>query len=290
MVKYLGILFTGLIAISCSTGSGSDREVLSLAVSFPPQKAVLDYLTSDSIKVITAIPVEANPESWEPSMNDFVNLNDASVMFTTGQYDFENTIASSLNKSVAVVNSCEGVTLLYGTHNHDCNHNSNHGEHDGEVADPHVWTSTTNLKVMADNMTATLKTIDPEFAGKYDNNLNRFHNYLDSIDDAVMTRLQQADSRSFLIWHPSLSYMARDYSLNQIALGEENKELSVTQMKEKIDKANASRCKVIFIQANYDSRQAENVANQLGLSPVAINPVDYNWETQFNKIIDAITN
>ena len=151
-----------------------------------------------------------------------------------------------------------------------------------------MWTSISGLRVIAANMTETLCRLDGDYAPKYRNNLQRFNHRLDSIDSTVRARLESAPSHSFLIWHPSLSYFARDYGLNQIALGEENKEVSVTQMRDKIDRAHASQCKTMFIQSNYDARQAGNVASQLGLTPIAINPVAYDWESQFNIIADAI--
>lgn len=277
----------GLALLSCGSHTSPSRGAMTLAVSLPPQKAVLDYLTSDSLDVVTVISADANPESWEPSMNDFVKFNNAAVLFTTGQFSFESTVASSLDKAVRVVDSCDGIDMIYGTHDHPHSADPHEG-HDGATADPHVWTSTANLRVMASNMASVLSDIDPDYSEKYRRNLSLFNQRLDSIDASVTERLKDAPSRSFLIWHPSLSYFARDYGLDQIPLGEENKEVSVTQMREKIDLAHASGCSTMFIQSNYDARQAGNVASQLGLEPVPINPVDYDWESQFNIIIDAI--
>lgn len=197
MLKHLTIIsLVGLTMVSCGRQESDKATGFSLAVSIPPQKAVLDYLTGDSLDVVTAIAAEANPESWEPSINDFVSLNDAAVYFTTGQLPFESTIVSSLDKGVEIVDSSEGIDLVYGTHNH------NHGDADNEsnsVADPHVWTSISGLRVIAANMTETLCRLDGVYAPKYRNNLQRFNHRLDSIDSTVRSKLEYAPSHSFLI-------------------------------------------------------------------------------------------
>ena len=59
------------------------------------------------------------------------------------------------------------------------------------------------------------------------------------------------------VWHPSLSYFARDYGLEQISLGTEGKEMSAKSLTEAIDKARDKGVGVFFFQKEYDSRQAE---------------------------------
>ena len=50
---------------------------------------------------------------------------------------------------------------------------------------------------------------------------------------------------SFLVWHPSLSYFARDYGLHQIALGgAEHKEVSIPALREAIEEARGSGASV----------------------------------------------
>ena len=80
---------------------------------------------------------------------------------------------------------------------------------------------------------------------------------------------------AFLVWHPSLSYFARDYGLLQISVGQEGKEASVQQLQSKIDEAKAHNAEVFFYQKEFDSRQAEVVNEQIGAEMVIINPLNY---------------
>jgi len=56
--------------------------------------------------------------------------------------------------------------------------------------------------------------------------------------DSIITRLlMDIPSRSFIIYHPALSYLARDYALKQYSIEFEGKNPSPAQMKALIDTA-----------------------------------------------------
>lgn len=282
-------------AIASTSCSRHDNGATILAVSIPPQATMLRELTGDSLTIVTAVKSEMNPESFEPATADFAALGRAKVFFTTGQFPFEKTIAQSIGNNVRIVNSGQGIDLLYGTHE-ECSHNhashpsgNNAADPHSHVADPHIWTSVTNAKIIARNMARSLMEIDPGFADKYNRNLMKMEQRLDSLDNELAQKISSSSRKSFLVWHPSLSYFANDYGLEQIALGAENKETSVNQMRQQIDHASEAQVSAIFIQSSYDSRQASNIASQLHLSPTPINAMDADWEGQLSRIADIIS-
>lgn len=284
------------VALAASTGLGAcspgNVDETVLAVSIPPQATMLRELTADSLKIVTAVKSEMNPESFEPATADFAAMSRAKAFFSTGQFPFEKTLAESLGSNIEIVDTSIGIQPLYGTHD-NCGHD--HGSAEAaelsghsHIPDPHIWTSVKNAKLMARNMTDALVKIDPEYAAKYRTNLELMEDRLDSLDSQLAQKLNDPDRRSFLVWHPSLSYFARDYGLEQIALGAENKETSVNQMRQQIDHASSANVAAIFIQSSYDSRQASNIASQLRLHPATINAMDPDWEGQLSKIADII--
>lgn len=90
------------------------------------------------------------------------------------------------------------------------------------------------------------------------------------------------------MWHPSLSYFARDYGLRQISLSPEGKEASVNMMQTAVDSARASGAEILFFQKEIDSRQAETANEQIGAKLVNINPLSYNWNKEIINIANAI--
>lgn len=90
------------------------------------------------------------------------------------------------------------------------------------------------------------------------------------------------------MWHPSLSYFARDYGLHQIALSPEGKEMSVEDISRAVETARRDSARVMFFQKDADSRQAQTVNDQIGARVVEINPLDYDWKGEMLNIANAM--
>ncbi len=81
-----------------------------------------------------------------------------------------------------------------------------------------------------------------------------------------------------MIYHPALSYFARDYGLHQIPIEAGGKEPSPAHLKALINTCSSENVHVIFVQPEFDRRNAELIAQQTGTRVVAINPFSYDWE------------
>ena len=92
-----------------------------------------------------------------------------------------------------------------------------------------------------------------------------------------------------MIYHPSLTYLAEEYGLNQMAIEENGKEPSAATLKNLIDKVSDSGAKVIFVQQEFDEKNAATIAKELGLKIVKINPLNYNWKEETINIAKAIS-
>ena len=93
---------------------------------------------------------------------------------------------------------------------------------------------------------------------------------------------------AFMIYHPALSYFARDYGLHQIPIEAGGKEPSPAHLKALIDTCSSENVHVIFVQPEFDRRNAELIAQQTGTRVVDINPLSYDWETEMLNIAQAL--
>ena len=261
-------------------------------VSIEPQKWILEQLAGDDYAIGTMLDRGANPETFDPSMEKRLQADKATAYFSTGAFPFEESLAKSLPDRTRIVNTSDGIEPIYGTHSHTHNHTSGHShghdcDHHGEAADPHMWTSLKNARIIARNMAEALADLDPAEAATVNRRLATLEQRLDSIDKATADRLEGA-SRSFAIWHPSLSYYARDYGLNQIAVGQESKEMPAGQVRQVIDNARDANVKVFFFQKEYDNRQAESINSAIGSRMITIDPLAYDWLGQIELITNEI--
>jgi len=252
-------------------------------VSIQPQKYLLEKIAGDKWDVKCLLSNGANPESYDPSLTHLLNLENSTAYFRIGNIPFESAIITKVTKNkpgLKIIDSSTGIALITGTH-------SGHAG-DSEI-DPHIWTSVKNAKKIASNMYNGLVEIDPSNKDTYTKNFKNLLQSLDSLDNSIKERLASHRGETFIVWHPSLSYFARDYGLRQISLSPEGKEASITMMQTAIDQAKKAGAKVMFFQKDVDSRQATVANEQIGANLVNINPLNYNWEEEITVITDALS-
>ncbi len=270
----------GLLAACTAT----THEKPIVTVSIEPQKYLLEQITGDRVEVRTLIANGANPETFDPSVNHIMNLAKSIGFLRMGNIGFEAAILDKVHgehPDLPIFNTSIGVIPVTGTHSHNgVTHN---------VIDPHTWTSVKNVKIITKNMLNAMTEIDPSNASYYRTNYEHFAARLDSLDNAFAERLAPHKGEAFMVWHPSLSYFARDYGLEQIPAGSaDSKEMAMGALKDVIDHAADHNVKVFFLQKDLDGRQAEALGAQLDIEKVTVNPLAYDWETEMTAIVDAI--
>lgn len=282
---WIGMLCVAVCAtmMSCATRS-VDKPIIT--VSIQPQKYLLEQIAGKKFEVRCLLTPGANPETYDPSMTHMINLENSRAYFQIGHVPFESAIINKIknnNPDLRIYDNSEGVAVISG-HGHGAA-----SGHAGET-DPHTWTSVRNARKIASNMYSALLEIDPDNKSYYTRRFNRLVDKLDRLDDSVRTVLAPVSGRAFVVWHPSLSYFARDYGLRQIALSPESKEISVSRLRGAMDAAREAEPTVMLLQKDMDSRQASVIAGELGIDAVDITPLSYEWEEQMLHIAHAIAN
>lgn len=280
IVRILPMLLA-LVLVGCVDRTPKNKE--TLMVSIPPQKYMLEQIVGDKYDVRSMLSPGVNPETYDPSMSNMTAMENSKIYFRMGNIGFETAILSKISENfpkLEIVNSSVGIPLITGTH---CEHHSHND------VDPHVWTSVKNAKIIARNMYETISEIDTVNREYFQNRYNAFLSELEALDDSITSRLSSHKGESFLVWHPSLSYFAADYGLKQISIESEGKESSVKHYVEKLEEASNSSAKIFFYQKEYDSRQAQQIAEELGVAIVTVDLMGYDWKQEMIKIADALT-
>ncbi len=285
MKKGLGlILFTLLTALlAACVGKVSEKPIVT--VSLQPQKYFLDKIVGDKVDVKCLLASGGNPETYEPSLTHLMNLEGSEAYFMIGNIGFESAIMERVrhnNPDLQIYNNSKGVDMLVGTHGNCSHHGHNHD------IDPHTWSSVKNARVIAGNMYDAMTEIDAKNKEYYKKNYDKLIAELDSLDARITAMLAPKAGTAFLVWHPSLSYFARDYGLVQISIGQEGKEASALQLQSKIDEARSHGARVFFFQKEFDSRQSSVVNEQIGAEMVTVDLLDYKWNHQMLIIADAL--
>lgn len=281
--KYLFPLFFITLFWGCRSGT---KEEKILSVTIEPQQYFLENIVGDSYKINTIVPAGVSPETYEPTPTMMMKLRESAIYFKVGFLGFENAWADNLaknNPDVKIVNCSEGIELIYGEHHHATGKSEGEDEH-VLLPDPHVWSSPKTARIFAENMYRGLITYDPQYEEIYRGNFSKLIMRIDRTDSIITRLLADIPSRSFIIYHPALSYLARDYGLKQYSIEFEGKNPSPAQMKALIDIARKEGINVVFVQQGFETKNATVIANEIGGKVYVINPLAYEWDKELIRI------
>lgn len=281
-------IITLLLLFTACNSKVSDKE--SLSVSIEPQRYFLEKIAGDKYNINVLMQTGSSPESYDPTPSQMVNIGKSILYFKIGYLGFENNFLKNIkqnNPDLKVIDCSTGIQIIE-EHNHDHHdHTGGHG-HEGGV-NPHIWSSPKTALRIAENMYNAIISYDQANKSFYDANYKQFATELDSLDNIIRKYISKAPVKAFVIYHPALNYFADEYGLTQYCIEHEGKSPSPAQLKALIDTAKEKGIKVVFIQEEYDTKNAEIIAQEIGAKVIPINLLSYNWDREMIKIAQALT-
>ena len=282
-MKKLIYILTLILLSACSSPSQKNDKPL-LTVTLEPLRYFAEAIAGDHYQVVSMVPKGSSPESYDPTPQQLVNLSQSQAYLRIGYIGFEQAWMKKLEANhpdMKVFDTSQGVDLIRGEGHW-------HGDHfhEGGV-EPHIWNSTRNVNVIADNIYTALCELDAAHEADYKHRLDSLKQIISQTDTDVRSLLENADS-TFLIYHPALSYFARDYGLKQISIEEGGKEPSPAQLKALIETCRKENAHTIFVQQEFDQRNAQLIADELGVKVVSINPLSYDWSEEMLRVVRAL--
>jgi len=271
-------LLTALVITMGGCKPGSDRREVDhmVTVSILPQEFFVKQLAGDRFEVNVMIPPGASPVTYEPSPKQIQKIGGSMAYLKIGHIVFEKVWMDKLrsaNPELQVFDQSKHVELI----RHETQGKHSMGHNHGRGVDPHIWLSPEAVKVQVKNIRDMLIELDSANRKEYQNNYHTFINRIDSLDDQINKTLEGIDNRSFLIFHPALSYFARAYQLEQVAVQHEGKEPSPARLRNLIDEARKKNIRAVLIQEQFSTDEAQTLAEELNAEVIQVDPLAYNW-------------
>ena len=277
------LIYILTLFICCACGQQQSEKPV-ITVTLEPLRYFTEAIAGDCFEVVSMVPKGSNPESYDPTPQQLVNLSKSQAYLRIGYIGFEQAWMKKLEANyptMKVYDTSKGVDLIRAEGHWHGDH-----YHEGGV-EPHIWNSTQNASVIADNIYAALCEMDADHQPEYKQRLDSLKQVIARTDADVRTLLANADS-TFLIYHPALSYFARDYGLHQISIEEGGKEPSPATLKTLIETCRQEGAQVIFVQQEFDQRNAQLIADELGIEIVPINPLSHDWAEEMLRVASAL--
>ena len=282
-MKRLLPILTLFICFACgNTAQKSEKAIITVTIE--PLRYFTEAIAGENYQVVSMVPKGSSPESYDPTPQQLVNLSKSQAYFRIGHIGFEQAWMKKLEANcpdMKVYDTSKGIDLI-----RDKGHWHGDHFHEGGV-EPHIWNSTQNALIIVDNIYQALCELDTTHQADYKYRLDSLKQSIQQTDAETRRLLENADS-TFLIYHPALSYFARDYGLKQLSIEEGGKEPSPAQLKALIETCRREHAHTIFVQQEFDQRNAQLIADELGVSVVSINPLSYDWNEEMLNVANAL--
>lgn len=272
--RYITLFAVAVVLAACE---GTKREKPVVTVTIEPLRYFVEQIAGDKVSVTTLVPKGSSPETYEPTAQQMVNMSQSALFVKVGNLGFERTWMEKLNtltSHITIVDTSEGIEYVSAS--------------DRGITDEHTWMSTKNALVIAHNIYLALTKVDSSSSVYYKERYDSLVASINKLNSTITQQLKSIDNRSFIIYHPALTYFAKDYSLTQLALEEDGREPSAASLAKLITNAKKLGTKLMFVQKEFDNRNREIITIETGVKTVDINPLDYNWDKQMTLVANAL--
>ena len=284
MKRFLYLIILCVILAGCKgtpqkqadSGKASSTEkpavTVTVTVTISPYKYFVDQIAKGKVDVNVMVSNGNNPETYEPYAQQMMELSKSALYLKVGSIGFEQTWMKKLQDNapdMKVIDTSVGIKPA---------------KTPGGNIDPHVWMSCSNARIIASNILKALCELEPKNKAFFEKNYQSLLSIIDKRDSTIKESFKKDPDlvRKFVIYHPVLTYFARDYQLEQLAIEEEGREPSASQLKSLIERARKEKIKFCLIQAEFANRNTTTFINESHTKPMDINPLqgDWNWAMQ----------
>jgi zinc transport system substrate-binding protein len=268
--------------ISCSRKGNYAGERI-ITVSIAPFKYFVEQIAGNDFKVNIMVPSGADPHIYEPFPEQINRLRKSEAYISNGYLSFELTWLDRFyqtNPTMKRLSLGDKIDPIVSKHQHN-------GDHI-EGADPHYWVSPKCALIMASSVKELICDLNPSQKQKYEANFQSLVLKIQEVDDKAREYFTGVRNKSFMIYHPNLAYLAREYGLEEIPVEFEGKEPPPSRIKELIDRARRDSLKIIFVQREYDTKNAKAIAGEIGAELKIIDPLSEDWQKSALNIINSL--
>ena len=247
--------------------SRTEKPAVTVTVTISPYKYFVDQIAKGKVDVNVMVSNGNNPETYEPYAQQMMELSKSALYLKVGSIGFEQTWMKKLQDNapdMKVIDTSVGIKPA---------------KTPGGNIDPHVWMSCSNARIIASNILKALCELEPKNKAFFEKNYQSLLSIIDKRDSTIKENFKKDPDlvRKLVIYHPILTYFARDYQLEQLAIEEEGREPSAAQLKSLIERARKEKIKFCLIQAEFANRNTTTFINESHTKPMNINPLQGDW-------------
>lgn len=280
--KSMRYLWLVILLVSPIGQAFGDSAPLRVFASVLPIQTFVEQVGGEHVEARAMVRPGFSPHTYDPTPQQIAALARAALYVRVG-VPFEDAWMGrirSANSSMQVIDVRSGLELRVSE---DHEHAHDHGREVDEF-DPHVWTNPRLVMHMIGRIRDRLAELDPAHAADFSRNHDAYLADLRALDEEIHELLDPLRNRKFMVFHPAWGYFADAYGLVQVPIEHEGKEPGARALAALIDRAKAEGVRVIFVQPQFDKRQATQIARAIGGSVIAVDPLAPDYVDNLRQV------
>ncbi|MBN2859101.1 MAG: zinc ABC transporter substrate-binding protein [Sphaerochaetaceae bacterium] len=266
-----------------------EQPQLTVAVSILPHQAAVDRISGGLASSVVLVGPGQSPHAYEPTPRQMSELSQADLWLLSGtefEHALEDKIAE-LYPDLNIIDGTEGVTFrTLEDHDHDEKEHDAEGPEEGR--DQHTWLGREPYIQFIDHALQAMKRHDPANAAVYEQNAAAYLTEINESFESLRADLAYLEGETVLVFHPAFGYFLDEFGLDQEAIETGGKEPTARVLSSIINEAVEDGIKTVFVQEQFPTSAAESVADAIGGSVVALNPLAYDWLENIRRMGDAL--
>lgn len=282
--KLVTILVFSLSLFSCLNITNKDKE--QIIVSIAPLRYLIEQIVGNDFSIALIVPAGSSPETYSPTPKQMIEIEKSKALFCLGTLNFENELLKRYSKDKElkekIIYLSDGINFVSSS----CGHARTSCSHTRSI-DPHIWLSIDGIEKIVVNIGSKLKQLYPDSI-KYQKNTAQFLEFIDSKKIEYQNIASNSKKKAFLIYHPSLTYLANSYNIQQISIEKEGKQPTPLEMTKLIDDAKKFDIKTVLYQSEFSESVVQTIALEIGAECVEFNPLEENLFESIDRVMDII--
>lgn len=257
------------------TRESSENSEITIIATLFPQYDFASKIGGDKVEVKLLLPSGAESHEYEPTAQDYMNVNKADMFVYTGEEmePWAEKIISSIDKDIKIVNVSDTIELLNEQEDEE-HEEERHHEHG---SDPHIWLDPRNACIMIDNITNSLIEIDTENMDYYLENAKEYKRQILEIDGQLEDVAKNSDRNKMAFGGTfSYAYFVHRYDLEYISAYDSCVEMadpSTKKIKEVIEYVDDNNIPVIFYPELSNGKVAKMLSEETNAKMLVLSSI-----------------
>ncbi|MDD7961508.1 metal ABC transporter substrate-binding protein [Microbacterium thalli] len=253
----VAVLVAGVLSLAACGGPGDDRPTVVVTTNILGD--IVETLAGDELEVVTFMPRDADPHSFELSARDAATMRAADLVVSNG-LGLEEGVQHHVDASAS-----DGIAqFVAGDHVEEL------GYLDSDAVDPHFWTDPTQTVRVVEALAPVLAELAGVDAGAVTDAATAYLDELAAVDAEFTAGLGAipAEHRALVTNHHVFGYLARRYDVRILGAavpgGTTLAAPSASDLQELVDAIDAAGVRTIFADSSQPDRLMRVLADEAG--------------------------